>query len=240
MLNFQGSRATPTVIKQAAHWGSVSARVDTSSARRPQPWSSLNVLPSPDVRRIEERESIDDCCRHALALTLSWARSRRPGTTASLRLPPSSTGSATSAIPTCFAPSRPTFRSSRPSSSHLWVFQTSNGWIFFLQGNLANKQVLEALSVRTFSLWVGLQKDVSPMCSRRLRRRRWSAHLLDEQPCATLQTLLALLVTTIILGRPPSSAACAAVACAAAQQPISLPNRWLYINGCEFAKAAAE
>jgi len=101
--------------------------------------------------------------------------------------------------------------------------------------------VLEALSVRTFSLWVGLQKDVSPMCSRRLRRRRWSAHLLDEQPCATLQTLLAmLLVTTIILGRPPARAASAAVACAAAQLPICLPNRWLYINGCEFAKAAAE
>ena len=58
-----GSRATPTVIEQAAHWGSVSTRVDTTSIRRPQPWSSLNVLPSPDVRRIEERESIDDCCR---------------------------------------------------------------------------------------------------------------------------------------------------------------------------------
>ena len=93
-----------------------------------------------------------------------------------------------SGITTCFAPSKstPTFSSRKPPSSLLWVFQTSDGWIFFEQGNLANRQVLEALSVRTFSQWGGLQKDVSPMCSRRLRRRRWSAHLLDEQLCATL------------------------------------------------------
>ena len=68
------SRATPTVIKLAAHWGSVSARADTTSARRPQPWISLNVLPSPDVRRIEERESINACCRQAVYY---FPRSRR-------------------------------------------------------------------------------------------------------------------------------------------------------------------
>jgi len=112
----------------------------------------------------------------------------KPGTTASLQLLPNSAGSATSRITTCFTPSKstPTFSSSKPSSSLLWVFRTSNGWIFFEQGNLANRQVLEALSARIFSQWGGLQKDVSPMCSRRLRRRRWSAHFFDEQLCAML------------------------------------------------------
>ena len=33
LMRFHGDLAqTPTVIKQAAHWGSVSARVDTTSA----------------------------------------------------------------------------------------------------------------------------------------------------------------------------------------------------------------
>jgi len=64
--------------------------------------------------------------------------------------------------------------------------------------------VLEALSVRIFSLWGGLQKDVSLMCSRRLRRLRWNAHLLDEQPCTRLQTLLANAAGDYHHPRPPS------------------------------------